>query len=67
MDYIGIALIIVTVVGCTHFVYKKAFRLGKEVGYELGIYEGRKQILEENIYRIDRVIEREKKVIATIH
>lgn len=68
LDYIGISLVIITIVGCVHFVYKKAFLLGKDVGYEIGVAEGRKQVLEESIFRIDRTIEIEKEAFdITIH
>ena len=50
MDYIGIALIILTTVGSVHFVYTRAFKLGKEAG----INEGRIQVLQENLNRLDR-------------
>ena len=49
MTLIGIACIIVVVVGSVHFVYKKAF----SQGYCIGVGVGRLQILEENVKRTD--------------
>ena len=45
MEFLGIALIIITVVVSVHIVYEK--------GKTAGIIEGRKQILEENIKRLE--------------
>ena len=47
MTYIGIACIIIAVVGSVHFVYKNAFAHGHYVG--IGV--GRLQILEEDVKR----------------
>ena len=47
MELIGIACIIVAVVGSVHFVYKNAFSHGHGVGESIG----RLQILEENVIR----------------
>jgi len=44
MDYIGIALIILVVVGSVHFVYKN--------GISTGIEKGRMEILNENVKRV---------------
>lgn len=42
-----VALLIVVVVGCVHFVHKTAWGHG----HRIGISVGRKEILEENIVR----------------
>ena len=47
MNFIGIALIILVVVGSVHFVHRVAFKQGKKAGIELG----RMQVLEEDIKR----------------
>ena len=49
MDFIGIALIIAVVVIAVHFVHVN----GKKEGMNKGIAEGRMQILEENLKRLD--------------
>jgi len=49
MDFIGIALIIAVVVIAVHFVHKSA----QKEGMNKGIAEGRMQILEENLKRVD--------------
>ena len=49
MDFIGIALIIAVVVIAVHFVHEN----GKKEGMNKGIAEGRMQILEENLKRLD--------------
>jgi len=48
LDYIGISLIILTTVGAVHYVFTKAFKLGKDAG----INEGRMQVLQENLNRL---------------
>ena len=44
---IQIAILIIVIVGCVHFVYRTAFKTGVGVG----VYKGRLQVLEENLYR----------------
>ena len=52
---IQIAILIIVIVGCVHFVHKTAFKTGVSVG----VYKGRLQVLEENLYRTkpDQVID----------
>jgi len=45
MDYMGIAFIIITVVICVHIVYER--------GKKEGQYEGRMQILQENLKKAE--------------
>ncbi len=45
MDLLGIALIIITVVGSVHIVYER--------GKQAGISEGRQQILRENLKKAE--------------
>jgi hypothetical protein len=49
--YFGIMLIILPTAGSVHYVFKNAYRLGKEAG----INEGRMQILQENLNRLDKI------------
>ena len=51
MDYIGIAIIIITVTGCIAFVSNRAYKRGIEAGKEIGIGEGRLQVLNEELIR----------------
>ena len=44
-----VAILIATVVGCVHMVHRYAFKQG----HIFGIMVGRKQILEENLLRVD--------------
>ena len=51
IDYMGIAVIIVTVTGCIAFVSNRAYKRGIEAGKEIGIGEGRLQVLKEDLIR----------------
>lgn len=51
MDYIGIAMIIITVTGCIAFVSHKAYQRGLDAGKDIGIGEGRLQVLNEDLIR----------------
>jgi len=48
--YLGITLIILATVGSVHFVFTRAFEMGKEAG----VNEGRMQILQENLNRLNK-------------
>ena len=51
IDYIGISIIIITITGCVSFVSHKAYQRGLDAGKEIGIGEGRLQVLEEDLIR----------------
>lgn len=47
MQLIEISILIITVIGCVHFVHRKAYKAGIAAGIE----KGRIQVLEENLIR----------------
>lgn len=46
MDFLGIALIIITVIVSVHVVYER--------GKQAGTFNGRQQILQENLQRAEK-------------
>lgn len=62
MDYLGIAAIIIAVVGSVHFVHSRAYKSGLEAGVD----KGRMQILQENLIREERKCSGEDAMIIEI-
>jgi len=59
IDYIGITIIILAVVGSVHFVSEKAYKRGKEAGMS----EGRLQVLQEDLIREERKSKEDSTII----
>ena len=67
---IQIAILIVVVSGCVRWVYYRAFEHGKsiaqEIAYQKGVAEGREQILQEDLKRLDLVGDELKKLDSIV-